>query len=70
MLRTRCKPGLGGKASARLDSCCPQLSPSASLNYLSLVLPPNCSTPVGRSDVEAGGHCCGKIGGCCVLRSL
>lgn len=42
----------------------------ASLNYLSPSLPPNCSTPVGQLGIEAGGHCHGKIGSCCLSRSL
>lgn len=48
----------------------PTAFPFASLNYLSPFLPPNCSTPVGQMGIEAGSHCCCKIGSCCLLRSL
>lgn len=58
------------KQCVELDTRCLQLSLLPLLNYLSLFLPPNRSTPVGQMGIEAGSYCCNKIGGCCLLRSL
>lgn len=62
---------VGACWSTELDSGYTLLSCSfASLNYLSPFLPLSCSTPVGQMGIEASSHCCIKIDGRCLLRSL